>query len=200
MRVSRRRPALRSTGSSCCNMASGTRFSAWILPGQPRSYLRERLFPTTARRGSPTHSVFWKRLPRASPWPCFDLCRMAARLRRFFVPQSKTELWTDSPRFRAMCEAVLAEGAQVRFRVSGMSMQPNLLDGDTVVVAPARENELRRGDVVLTEGKDGLRVHRFISEDAAGGIVTRGDAGQENDPEPQKLAGRVVAIERNGRK
>ena len=114
--------------------------------------------------------------------------------------QGKTELWTDSPRFRAMCEAVLAEGAQVRFRVSGMSMQPNLLDGDTVVVAPARENELRRGDVVLTEGKDGLRVHRFISSDTTGGIVTRGDAGQENDPEPQKLAGRVVTIERGGRK
>jgi uncharacterized repeat protein (TIGR01451 family) len=99
-----------------------------------------------------------------------------------------------------MCEAVLAQGTQVRFRVSGMSMQPNLLDGDTVVVAPAQKNELRRGDVVLTEGNDGLRVHRFISEDEAGGIVTRGDAGQENDPEPQKLAGRVVAIERNGRK
>ena len=94
------------------------------------------------------------------------------------MPQSKPELWTDSPRFRAMCEAVLAQGAQVRFHVSGMSMQPNLLDGDTVVVAPAQRADLRRGDIVLTQSSEGLRVHRFISADVSGGIVTRGDAGQ----------------------
>jgi uncharacterized repeat protein (TIGR01451 family) len=116
------------------------------------------------------------------------------------VSQSKPALWTDSPRFRVMCEAVLAEGSQARFRVRGMSMQPNLLDGDTVVVAPAKKTDLRRGDIVLSHSRDGLRVHRFISVHANGGIVTRGDAGQENDPEPQNLAGRVIAIERNGKR
>ena len=116
------------------------------------------------------------------------------------MPHSKTELWSDSPRFRVMCEAVLSEGSQVRFRVRGMSMQPNLLDGDAVVVAPAQKSELRRGDIVFSQSRDGLRVHRFVSAQATGEIVTRGDAGQENDPEPQQLAGRVIAIERNGQR
>jgi uncharacterized repeat protein (TIGR01451 family) len=125
---------------------------------------------------------------------------MEARSRRFSVPHSQPELWTDSPRFRAMCEAVLSEGAEVRFRVRGMSMQPNLLDGEMVVVAPATKTELRRGEVVLSHSPDGLRVHRLVSIDSASGIVTRGDAGQENDPEAQKLLGRVIAIDRNGRR
>ena len=68
------------------------------------------------------------------------------------MPHSAPELWTDSPRFRAMCEAVLAAGSRVRFHVRGMSMQPNLLDGDQVVVVPASSNkELRKGEIVLVE-------------------------------------------------
>jgi uncharacterized repeat protein (TIGR01451 family) len=115
------------------------------------------------------------------------------------VPADRHELSLDSPRFRAMCEAVLSSGSHIRFQARGLSMQPNILDGDTVVVAPARKTDLQRGDIVLSHSADGFRVHRFISPHANGGILTRGDAGQENDLEPQHLTGRVIAVERNNR-
>ena len=113
---------------------------------------------------------------------------------------SATEFWTDSPRFCAMCEAVLASGSHVRFQVRGMSMQPNLLDGDKVVLAPTSTKELRKGEIVLTQSADGLLVHRIIAAEGPDRIVTRGDAGQENDFTAQKVIGRVIEIERDGRK
>ncbi len=42
----------------------------------------------------------------------------------------------DSLQFAVVCEAALDDGVRVRFRADGRSMQPNVLDGDTVVVAP----------------------------------------------------------------
>src|ERR1700674_2301210 len=125
---------------------------------------------------------------------------MQLQSRRFFVPADRQELRLDSPRFRAMCEAVLSSGSQIRFQARGLSMQPNILDGDTVLVASAGKTDLQRGDIVLSHSADGFRVHRLISPQAVGGLLTRGDAGQENDPEPQILVGRVITIERNNRK
>ena len=115
------------------------------------------------------------------------------------MPRNHTQLWTDSPRFRSMCDAVLASGNQARFHVRGLSMQPNLRDGDAVIVARAAETELRCGDIVLSEDRNGLRVHRLVEANSTEGLVTRGDSGIENDLEPQRLIGRVVLIERNGR-
>jgi uncharacterized repeat protein (TIGR01451 family) len=106
----------------------------------------------------------------------------------------------DSPRFQALCEALLASGQQVRFHVRGLSMQPNLRDGDVVTVATAETSELHRGDIVLSRDRDGLRVHRLISANSSDELVTTGDTGLENDREPQRLLGRVIAIERDGRK
>ena len=83
--------------------------------------------------------------------------------RPFSVPRSDSKMWMDSPRFRAMCEALLESGHQVRFQVSGLSMQPNLREGDAVIVVRAEAADLRRGDIVLSEDNDGLRVHRLVS-------------------------------------
>ena len=106
----------------------------------------------------------------------------------------------NSAQFAAICDALLRHGANVRFRAHGQSMQPNVLENDAVIVAPA-EQKLERGDVALTHGKDGFRVHRVCFADgSAGEIVTRGDAGQENDAAVNVVLGKVVAIERNGQK
>ena len=106
----------------------------------------------------------------------------------------------NSAQFAAVCEALLRRGANVRFRAHGQSMQPNVLENDAVIVAPA-EQTLERGDVALTYGKDGFRVHRVrFTDGSAGEIVTRGDAGQENDAAVNVVLGKVVAIERNGQK
>jgi len=115
------------------------------------------------------------------------------------VRHSLAGLQTDSPRFLAMCEAVLAAGSHVRFHVRGLSMQPNLLDGDKVVLAPASTKELRKGEIVLTQSADGLRVHRIVDAEASDRIVTRGDAGQESDLAADKVIGRVIEIERGGK-
>jgi uncharacterized repeat protein (TIGR01451 family) len=106
----------------------------------------------------------------------------------------------DSAQFAAVCEALLERGAMVRFRAHGRSMQPNILNEDVVTVAPA-EQQLQRGDVALTYGEEGFRVHRVrFTDGSAGEIVTRGDAGQENDPAVNLVFGKVIAIERNGKK
>ena len=107
----------------------------------------------------------------------------------------------DSPQFRAMSEAILASGAAIRFKARGLSMQPNLLDGDTVLVAPVPISDLKIGDVVLTEASQGLKLHRIVSIDCGKRqIITRGDASRENDFPVENVLGRVVEIERSGRR
>jgi uncharacterized repeat protein (TIGR01451 family) len=107
----------------------------------------------------------------------------------------------DSCQFAVVCEAALGESLRVRFRANGQSMQPNVLDGDTVVVAPiSTAGKPAVGDIALMRGEDGFVLHRVVAIDAAtGAIVTRGDAGQQNDPCGGKLLGKAVAIERDGR-
>jgi uncharacterized repeat protein (TIGR01451 family) len=79
-------------------------------------------------------------------------------------------------------------------------MQPNILDNDAVVVESARESDLQPGDVVLVHGEDRLLVHRIQRKDIASGeIITRGDAGQESDGPAERVLGKIVAIDRDGR-
>src|SRR5690242_7421513 len=88
----------------------------------------------------------------------------------------------DSRLFGAVCKELLASGIPVRFRAGGRSMQPNICDGDAVVVVPIRGGEARRGDVAFTQGADGLRVHRVLRWDSANGtVVTRSDTAHQND-------------------
>jgi uncharacterized repeat protein (TIGR01451 family) len=116
------------------------------------------------------------------------------------VSERKTTIKQNTAQFSAVCEALLKHGVKVRFRAQGQSMQPNILNEDAVVVAPAGCDELRRGSIALTRGEDGFRVHRVSEElSAGGGVITRGDSGLENDPTTHNVLGKVVAIERNGR-
>ncbi len=114
--------------------------------------------------------------------------------------ESKTLETRDSLQFAVVCEAALDDGVRVRFRADGRSMQPNVLDGDTVVVAPLSAGRPKRGDIALTRGDRGFVLHRVVGWDSTtGSIVTRGDAGQQNDALAAKLLGRVIAIERGGK-
>ena len=106
----------------------------------------------------------------------------------------------DSLQFAVVCETALDDGLRVRFRARGRSMQPNVLDGDTVVVAPISAGQPERGDIALTRGASGFVLHRVVGWDPANGaIVTRGDAGQQNDAPAAKVLGKLIAIERGGR-
>src|SRR5208282_1220330 len=88
-------------------------------------------------------------------------------------------------------------GHSVQFQVEGESMRPNLLDGDVVVVASADSRDLRRGDVALTRGPDGLLLHRVANVDPVGGFVaTRSDAGLEGDSLSRLVLGKVITCQR----
>jgi len=105
----------------------------------------------------------------------------------------------NSAQFAAICDELLHRGAKIRFRANGLSMRPNILNEDAVTIVPAKQEELRRGDVALTRGQDGFRVHRVaVANKATGSIVTRADAGQEDDATTNRVLGRVTAVERNG--
>lgn len=111
---------------------------------------------------------------------------------------SEVRVRRDSRLFEELCAEVLRRGNAVQFRVNGQSMTPNLLDGDDVLVAPASVAELRRGDVVLAENPDGLRVHRIDSLDVSLGTATlRSDTGLAIDPPASRVFGRVV-VRRHG--
>ena len=106
----------------------------------------------------------------------------------------------DTPRFAMLCEAVLQRGLQVRFVAHGQSMQPNVLNGDAIVAEPVDASELRRGDIALTLGAHGVLLHRVIGVDPkTNKIVTRGDAGQQNDTPAELVLGRAVCLERGGK-
>jgi uncharacterized repeat protein (TIGR01451 family) len=106
----------------------------------------------------------------------------------------------DSQKFAEVCEELLSQGAAVRFRGEGPSMRPNILDQDALVVTPVGAAGVRRGEVVLTRSAAGWKAHRVVAADKFSvAVITRGDAGQENDPISDAVVGRVVAVERGGK-
>jgi uncharacterized repeat protein (TIGR01451 family) len=116
------------------------------------------------------------------------------------VKTSAKLLRRDTSQFAMLCETVLQRGLQVRFLAHGQSMQPNVLNGDAVIAEPVDARELRRGDIALTLGAHGVLLHRVIGLDPkTNRIVTRGDAGQENDTPAELVLGRAVCLERDGK-
>jgi uncharacterized repeat protein (TIGR01451 family) len=116
------------------------------------------------------------------------------------VRETNTLVKHDTRIFAAFCKELLARGHRVRFGVQGASMRPNIVEGDAVIVAPVADSAVRIGDVLLTQGCSGLKVHRVVQQNVpAGTFVTRGDCGQKNDLPTCVSLGRVVAIERGGR-
>src|SRR5271163_1817775 len=108
------------------------------------------------------------------------------------APKSMTSdaVKKDSAQFAAICRELLQKGFSVRFTAQGESMRPNILPDDQVLVAPTSANEVRPGEVVLAQSRDGLRVHRMIQRLAEGSAaITRGDAGQEADAIEQQILG-----------
>ena len=117
------------------------------------------------------------------------------------MPRHEISETRDSRLFAAIGEGLLKQGLAVRFSAHGQSMQPNILDGDSVEIVPINDRQLKRGDIALTCSDDGFRLHRVIGRDAATNeIITRGDAGQENDSLPSAVLGKAVAIERDGKR
>jgi len=93
---------------------------------------------------------------------------------------------------------VLRVSGRARVRVSGSSMLPCLLPGDTLVVHRQEMNRLAEGDIVLYSRGDRLFAHRLLGRNCEGApyLITRGDSLAENDPPvfPDEFLGRVTSV------
>jgi uncharacterized repeat protein (TIGR01451 family) len=105
---------------------------------------------------------------------------------------------SDSESFEALCRELLKNGLSVRFEARGASMSPCIRDRQIVHVTPVTVSKLRKGDIVLTKGHSGFRLHRLVRADQDNDLfITRGDCGQQDDPPVRghQILGVVVAKE-----
>ena len=103
---------------------------------------------------------------------------------------------------------IFRKGKSIRFQAKGWSMRPFIRDGDFIVVSPIKNSSIKAGDVVFhltTENK--VIVHRVIKKhkkdkDNRTTMFIKGDAtfSSPEKVEMQDVLGKVVAVERNGRK
>jgi len=109
-----------------------------------------------------------------------------------------TNSGSDSEGFEALCRELLNQGLTVRFEARGASMSPLIRDREIVYVTPVIVSKLRKGDIVLTKGHSGFRVHRLVVLDIDKNLfITRGDCGQQDDPpvRSDQILGIVLAKE-----
>jgi len=103
---------------------------------------------------------------------------------------------------------IFRRGKSIRFQARGWSMRPFIRDGDFMVVSPIENSSIKTGDVVFcitTENK--VIVHRVIKKykkdkDKRIIMFIKGDAtfSSPEKVEMQNVLGKVVAVEKNGRK
>lgn len=100
---------------------------------------------------------------------------------------------------------ILESGRQLSISATGTSMYPTIQNGDRIVVRPAKANNISIGDVILYTGNGEMIAHRLIRKLKKNGrmiLVTKGDALPwfDNPPAPENVIGKVITIERKGRK
>jgi signal peptidase len=94
--------------------------------------------------------------------------------------------------------APLAVGWPATVVMSG-SMMPAITPGDVVVAKPVQASELRPGQVILfvdPAAKQTTLVHRVVSRNTNGSLVTKGDANEVADSTPvptSAIQGRMLA-------
>ncbi len=105
-----------------------------------------------------------------------------------------------------LMKALLLQGKIVRLRVRGYSMPPAIRDGEVVWIAPLRPGDIVAGRVVLYLRENGRPIiHRVIRRGRRGGrqILYIGSdrfPGRGEWVSPERVYGRVVALERGGRR
>lgn len=97
----------------------------------------------------------------------------------------------------------LAESGNLRLRVTGASMLPQIRPGSNVLIRRAAAAEMKPGDVVLARAGDGVRLHRLVEVQDTGTErlwITRGDNHAHLDPpmKCEQLLGVLAHVERQG--
>jgi len=99
---------------------------------------------------------------------------------------------------------VLRSAGRLRLRVTGWSMLPTILPGDTLMIEHASGEHVVKGDIVLFDRDRRLFVHRVSGKSGSTGdlqIVTQGDGMARPDPpiSGSQVLGKVSFVGRNGR-
>lgn len=87
---------------------------------------------------------------------------------------------------------ILSVGGEATIGVSGVSMEPTLVAGDTIRVV---KGDYKPGDILVFPYKYGeLLVHRYVGKQS-GRILCKGDnAFRLEDIEPEAVLGKVVSL------
>src|SRR5262252_9123388 len=97
---------------------------------------------------------------------------------------AESKVFADSKLFEGLICPLLGQGHSIRFQARGASMSPCIRDGEVVEVTPVIVTKLRKDDIVLAKSNAGFRLHRIVLADPANDLfITRGDCGQQDDPE-----------------
>jgi hypothetical protein len=117
---------------------------------------------------------------------------------------SSQELALSGVALLEIMQAVLAKGASFRFRAPGWSMSPFIRHGDVITIAPLALNTPSVGQVVafIRPECHGLAVHRVIGRHGAQFLIQGDNISGQADGWflPQDILGRVICIERSGKK
>jgi signal peptidase I len=86
-------------------------------------------------------------------------------------------IWSVLPRAAGWSPSVVMTG----------SMEPRLMPGDVVLSAPATARTVKPGEVILVTNParpSHMLMHRFVRWNAAGQLITKGDANAHEDSTP----------------
>ena len=132
--------------------------------------------------------------------------------------QHNDELVACSPQhlFIDVSIELLRQGKNVRFRAPGLSMHPAIKEGEIITVVPISSLDIKRGDILLYLAGRKVVAHRVVSIKREKGdpstqssrlspqqlFILRGDASATcDDPvEAQQILGKVVSVEKRGRR
>jgi signal peptidase I len=99
---------------------------------------------------------------------------------------------------------VLRSFGETRLSVTGSSMLPAVWPGDILTIRRQRAEEIREGEIVLSQREGWFVAHRVMRKIRQDGVImllTRGDRLKKPDPlvAAEDLLGRVTVIQRGRR-
>ena len=112
----------------------------------------------------------------------------------------------NSADFCRITEEILNNGQMLRFRATGRSMAPTILNGDSVTIAPTDNSLIKPGAIVLHRSPHTQHplLHRIIKishKNSRTTIYTRGDTfcGYAEKIEAADIMGIAIAATHNGK-
>jgi len=92
---------------------------------------------------------------------------------------------------------ILAGGDDVRIRLTGKSMFPNIRPGDLAVITSVNFEDVIPGDIIAYAVKEKYLLHRVISREGEW-LICKGDSLKRPDPpiSHEYVIGKAVRIER----